>query len=145
MENKLYLEDDFMKNIKGILMICIIIFVVFVSLSAYSNIMKKNISDKISFDYEDLSFYLDNIGSGSAVSSDGYVPNKETAVIIAKATFKNIYKYDSKDFLKYMVSFDKKRGIWMVAGIRNIAAKTGGPSILIQKSDGKILDVFHTK
>ena len=87
-----------------------------------------------------------------------YVPNKETAIRIAEAVWLPIYGeliYKSKPFHAEL----NNDSVWHVYGTLekssinvNSAGDTivnivqgGTPHIFINKIDGKILDVYHTK
>lgn len=74
---------------------------------------------------------------------DGYVPNKETALKIAEAiwlpVFGNII-YNSRPFVVEL----KDGKIWVVQGTLH-EQKGGVPYIEIQKSDCKILKMYHGK
>ena len=74
---------------------------------------------------------------------DGYVPNKETAIKIAEALWLPVYGdkiYNSKPFVA-----DLRDGkVWIVQGTLH-AQKGGVPYIEIQKSDSKVLKMYHGK
>ncbi|MNT94770.1 hypothetical protein D3C72_2365260 [compost metagenome] len=75
------------------------------------------------------------------------VPNKETAIKIAEAIWLPIYGkkiYNEKPFTTELTS----SGIWIVKGTLkdlDIGAKGGVAYIEIQKSDCKILKIYHGK
>lgn len=75
------------------------------------------------------------------------VPNKETAIKIAEAVWLPIYGkkiYNEKPFTAELTSV----GIWIVKGTlqnANLGAKGGVAYIEIQKSDCKILKIYHGK
>jgi hypothetical protein len=76
-------------------------------------------------------------------TSDGLVPNQETAIKIAEAIWLPIYGneiYSRKPFIATL----KSDSIWVVQGTLN-RGKGGVPYIEIQKNDCKILKVIHTK
>lgn len=74
-----------------------------------------------------------------------YVPNAETAIKIAEAVWLPIYGekiYESKPFVAKL----KDSSVWVVWGTLNPIYTAGGtPHMQIQKKDGKILKVTHTK
>lgn len=73
----------------------------------------------------------------------GYVPDTITAIKIAEAIWLPIYGekiYISKPFKAELID----NNIWKVTGTLH-TAKGGVPYIEIQKSDCKILKVYHTK
>lgn len=73
----------------------------------------------------------------------GYVPNKETAIKIAEAIWLPIYGeeiYNHKPFKAELI--DNK--IWRVTG--TVYTKLGGSPIAeIQKSDCKVIRIYHEK
>jgi hypothetical protein len=88
--------------------------------------------------------------------NSGFVPDKETAVKIAKAIWYPIYGEEDKnrDFKNYAVALIGDTA-WFVTREFNSFMKREGnvvtislggePYILIRKKDGKILKVTHTK
>jgi hypothetical protein len=74
----------------------------------------------------------------------GYVPDSTTAVQLAQIFFVRIY---GKKVLKKkpFVSTLKDGKIWMVDGTLEKGMDGGVPHIEIQKSDGKILALYHGK
>lgn len=73
------------------------------------------------------------------------VPNKQTAIKIAEAIWLPIYGnkiYNEKPFLAEL----NASGVWIVKGIlHGTRAKGGVAYIEIQKSDCKILKIYHGK
>lgn len=75
--------------------------------------------------------------------ADGYVPNAETAIIIAEAVLIPIY---GKDVLKKKPFHTKLDGNkWVVEGSLNPLRPGGLPIVEISKSTGEILRVSHGK
>jgi len=76
--------------------------------------------------------------------SQGYVPDSTTAVQLAQIFFVRIY---GKKVLKKkpFVPALKDGKIWMVDGTLEKGMDGGVPHIEIQKSDGKILALYHGK
>ena len=75
--------------------------------------------------------------------SRDYVPDGETAIKIAEAIWLPIYGkkiYDNRPFIAKL----RDSSVWVVEGTLN-SAKGGVPYMEIQKSDCKILKVFHGK
>ena len=74
---------------------------------------------------------------------DGFVPDDTTAIKIAVAIWLPIYGkqiYESTPFLAIL----RNDSIWEVTGTIN-TTEGGAPFAFIQKSNGKILDVYHEK
>jgi hypothetical protein len=73
------------------------------------------------------------------------VPNKQTAIKIAETIWLPIYGkkiYNEKPFVAELTS----AGIWIVKGtLQGTKAKGGVAYIEIQKSDCKILQIYHGK
>ena len=92
----------------------------------------------------------------SFTPDSGFVPNKETAVKIAKAIWYPIYGEEDKnnEFKNYAVALIGDTA-WFVTREFKSSVKEennvvtvslgGGPYILIRKKDGKILKVTHTE
>lgn len=79
------------------------------------------------------------------IPEEGFVPNAETAIKIAEAVWLPIYGdniYDKKPFTAEL----KDSTLWVVSGTLRDERTLGGiPYITIQKKDGKILTVEHSK
>jgi hypothetical protein len=75
-------------------------------------------------------------------SKDGYIPNEKTAIKVAEAIWMPIY--GEKDVLEHRPYNAKLKdgNVWIVSGTI-YTRKEGSPFAIIQKSDGKILDVYH--
>lgn len=77
-------------------------------------------------------------------AKDGYVPDKATAIKIAEAVWlprygKNIYV--KKPFNAELLG----DSVWEVKGVLPKRLVGGVPYILIRKTDGTILKMYHTK
>lgn len=75
--------------------------------------------------------------------NQGYVPDSTTAVQIAEILFVRIYGEKVREKKPFVATF--KDGIWIVDGTLEKGMDGGVPHIEIQKSDGKIIDLFHGK
>lgn len=78
------------------------------------------------------------------IPNDGFVPDEITAVKIAEAVWLPIYGekiYKSKPFIAKLLENE----VWIVEGTLSKDMVGGVPYIEIQKADGKILKVFHSK
>ena len=74
-------------------------------------------------------------------SMEGYIPNETTAIKVAEAIWLPIYGkeiYEYKPFKAILGDND----VWIVSGTVH-TQKGGSPFALIQKKDGKIIDVYH--
>lgn len=75
-------------------------------------------------------------------SKDGYIPNEETAIRVAEVIWIPIYGEDDVQEHRPYHAKLKDGKVWVVSG--EVYTKKGGsPFALMQKSDGKILDVYH--
>jgi len=72
------------------------------------------------------------------------VPNKETAISIAKAVWLPIYGKSIKRERPY-TAYLNKDDIWIVKGTFNRIGFGGVAYAYIQRKDGKIIYVIHTK
>lgn len=87
--------------------------------------------------------------SEANIPKEGYVPDEKTAIKIAEAVWTPIYggKIYAQQPFRAKLSNNKK--VWYVEGTfdkkGNIFAKGGHAYAEIQKNDGKILKVYHTK
>jgi Na+-translocating ferredoxin:NAD+ oxidoreductase RnfG subunit len=75
---------------------------------------------------------------------DGYVPDEETAIIIAVAVWKPIYGKEKIENEKpYKANL--KNGVWTVTGSLPKGRKGGVAEAEISKDDGRILRIIHGK
>jgi len=88
-----------------------------------------------------------------------YVPNKETAIKIAEAVWLPIYGKNIYNSLPFIASINGDSSIWHVYGTlpqsgykvnsygdTTIMAVRGGvPNAFINRKDGKILNIYHSK
>lgn len=80
---------------------------------------------------------------GSNSNKDGYVPDESTAIKIAEAIWLPIYGDKIQENKPFRASLSGD-SIWVVTGTVH-TSEGGVPFALIQKKDGKILDVYHEK
>lgn len=81
---------------------------------------------------------------GASLPSRGVVPNEITAVKIAEAVFLPIY--GEEEVSKYRpYEAVLKDGVWTIFGTLKPSARGGTPSMTIQKSDGRVLDVWFSQ
>jgi len=80
----------------------------------------------------------------SSLPSQGVVPDEATAVKIAEAVFPPIF--GDEEVLKYKPYHAAlKDGVWTVFGSLKPNARGGTPMMKIQKSDGKVIEVWHSQ
>jgi hypothetical protein len=81
------------------------------------------------------------------ISSNGYIPDKETAIKIAKAIWQPIYGKRELFLLSYDVKLENE-SVWVIEGYSNLQIFFnkfgGGPIIKIDKFSGRVLYVGHT-
>lgn len=76
----------------------------------------------------------------------GYTPDEETARKYAVKVWNDIYGNLSIFDKPYHVSYDKDNGCWLVTGgLKFVYYEGGMPYIIIRKSDGKVLAVWHDR
>lgn len=90
-----------------------------------------------------LSEYTKYLNKG--IPTKGYVPDAITARKLAEAILYSIYGESLNKKKPFIVKFDEKNQVWIVEGQLPQNYDGGIPYIIIQKSDGKILAVWHTK
>lgn len=83
-------------------------------------------------------------GKNSYIPNKGYIPDAKIAEQIAETIFVNIYG-KSITLKKPFVAQLRKDGVWIVKGTLPKDKTIGVPYLYIQKSDGKIIDVYQTK
>jgi hypothetical protein len=76
--------------------------------------------------------------------NDGYIPDEETAKQVAEVIWTRIYGGSISNNKPFKVSL-KDSTIWIVEGSINPNTIGGTPYAEIQKADGKILKITHTK
>lgn len=75
----------------------------------------------------------------------GTVQDVETAKEKAESIWIELYGDEVKEKKPYIVLFDELNEVWLVQGSLPENKFGGVPYILIQKSDGKVLAVWHDK
>jgi hypothetical protein len=75
---------------------------------------------------------------------NGVIPDGVVAVAVAEAIFEPVFgkKYSAK-FVPYHARFSD--GVWTVYGTLKEGSRGGTPMLKIQKSDGKVLEVWHSQ
>lgn len=78
------------------------------------------------------------------VPDSGYINNKEIAIRISKIILESIYGESIRN-MTFEAHLIENQTIWVVFGIRPKGMKGGNPYIEINKRDGQILKVAHSK
>jgi len=86
--------------------------------------------------------YLDTKGY---VPPEGFVPNETTAIKVAQAVLETIYGKKDLDFVQPLKAELVNQTLWVVRGSLPKGTLGGTPYIEIQKSDGKVLKVVHSR
>lgn len=73
----------------------------------------------------------------------GKIQNSDKAKSAAEKIWTETFGASVKGKRPYRVSFDEEKHVWLVRG--SYLLIPGGPHILIQKKDGKVLAVWHDK
>ena len=75
---------------------------------------------------------------------DGYVPDSKTASQVAEVLWLRIYGDKVLDNKPFKVSL-RDSSVWIVEGTLKDGLVGGTPYAEIQKADGKVLKIHHTK
>ena len=94
------------------------------------------------FNVSDYSRYIDQFPSDKVL---GPINSAKIAKEKAEVIWIELYGEEVKQKKPYSVFFDEIHGIWMIQGSLTENWIGGVPYIIIQKSDGKILAVWHEK
>lgn len=129
------------------IMITAIIAIVILNIAAYWVVIKK---DQDNNNDSSNSYQEGNLSDYSAflrkdIPSNGYVPDAITAKKLAEAVLYPIYGDNIKNKKPFLVTFDEENQVWIVEGQLPENRDGGVPYVIIQKNDGKILSVWHTK
>jgi hypothetical protein len=82
----------------------------------------------------------------SIISKIDIIPDAKTAMSVSEEILNSIYGKDNiKNKLPFKVTFDSEYDAWVVSGTLKPNMVGGVPTIIIQKKDGKVLAVTHTK
>lgn len=94
------------------------------------------------FDIEDYNKYIERFPSEKVF---GPISDAKLAKEKAESLWIEIYGDSIKSKKPYNVAFDEESQVWLVQGSLPINHHGGVPHILIRKSDGKVLAVWHDK
>lgn len=75
----------------------------------------------------------------------GPIPNAETAMAQAETIWTEIYGEQVKSKKPYQVFYDEEADVWLVTGTLPDGFNGGVPYIMIRKSDGEVLAIWHDK
>lgn len=137
MANPVGKEHDMKK--KTVLLITIILSIVL--FSACENNNKENNMVK----YKSGNYYDKNWSEDAGTYTGVVVPDKETALEIAKAIFNGMDKSkDAQEYVPKSVFYDNQDEIWIISFAKdsNEIILGGDCSIAIQKKDGKVLRIW---
>lgn len=131
---------------KKIGIICFLISAVLISGVLFAINMRRNRNN--TFESGNIAEYAEYI-KDSYIPSDGFVPDSNTAQRIAENILLPIYGKSINNNKPFIVKYDEKSQVWIVEGQLKeslVGSKGGGvPYVIIQKSDGKIIAVWHDK
>ena len=76
--------------------------------------------------------------------SRGIVPDEVTAVRIAEAVFEPVFGTEEvTKFRPYHAQL--KDGVWTLYGTLRPGSRGGTPQMIIQKKDGRVIEVWHSQ
>lgn len=79
------------------------------------------------------------------ISKYDMISDKETAIKVAENILLSIYGDEINDKKTFEATYDEEFKSWVVSGTLGKNFIGGVPNIIIQKNDGKVLAVWHTK
>ncbi len=132
-----------MKKRLTVLCVCILAAAVLIAYLAGS---RMNIP---TFDLEDFAYEMEYFSSDAQI--DALIENHpvrmgEDAMKIAERVWLEIFGEDTIISERpYIVSFDKKNGVWLVSGTLRDGLMGGAAHILIRKSDSTVLAAWHDR
>lgn len=124
--------------------IVIVLIVILIGGGIYISFLKKTKTDETigTFKLTDYSYFIENFPSDKVLGS---VDSARLAKENAEAIWIETYGESIKETKSYIVSFDYENKVWLVQGTLQKNLKGGVPCVLIQKEDGKVLAVWHSK
>ena len=121
--------------------IAIVLIIALVGGGVYMIFLKKT-ETVDSFKLTDYSDFIERFPSEKILGS---IDSAQTVKEKAETIWLDIYGNSVKDKKPYNVFFDEQNQVWLVQGTLQKNCDGGVPHILIQKSDGKVLAVWHSK
>jgi hypothetical protein len=88
---------------------------------------------------------LNDLRSERYIPISGVVPDEATAIKMAELIWNNMFSETILNKKPFKVKYYKKEKIWLVEGTLDDNMVGGVPYILIRKSDGRVISVWHTK
>ena len=84
--------------------------------------------------------------SEDIISKIDIIPNEKIALKVSTEILQSVYGKDNiKDIKPFKVIFDSEYDVWVVSGTLKPNTVGGVPTIIMQKRDGKIIAITHTK
>lgn len=127
-------------NKKNVIIFCIVCIILIFLVVVIVICNKKTVIGKFN-----VSEYSEVVIQFSSDKIVGTVQDVETAKEKAESIWIELYGDEVKEKKPYIVSFDELNEVWLVQGSLPKNKFGGVPYILIQKSDGKVLAVWHDK
>lgn len=131
---------------KKIIVIVVVVLIIAVAAGIlYISFIKNDIDGDFKLDdyNEYIDFYNNNFTKEKKVESVGPIDSPQDAKKAAETIWIEVYGDSVKQKKPYHVRFDEENQVWFVCG--TVLFMEGGPNILIQKSDGKILAIWQNK
>ena len=134
---------------KKMLLPIVIILVIAVVGGVIYIIFFKNVETAGTFKLADYSEYMadynDYFPTEEMPAPFGPINSSKEAKEAAEAIWKEIYGDSITKRKPYRVFFDEENRVWLVQGSFPVFWTGGGPHILLQKVDGKVLAIWHEK
>ena len=127
---------------KNLLLTVIVVAILIVSSKVICKLFVENEREISDFSIDNFNYYIKKFPSDKVL---GEVNSYEDAESKAEEVWIEIYGESVKTNRPYIISFDNINQIWLVSGSLSDNQFGGVPHILIQKSDGKVLAVWHDK
>lgn len=121
--------------------IYIIIFLFLISCEGNKN-NENEIKNSVKIENEDKTISIDPETKGYS-PKDGFIPDKETAISVAKIVLIKIYGKEVLSQRPFLVTL--KNNIWIIEGHLEKDMDGGVAYIEIDKQTGQIIKVVHTK
>lgn len=113
--------------------IIVVLFLILVLIKTRTSVDESKIIEKYAIEGVHLPF-------------DGVIPDCDTAIAVAMPVWTSLYGEENLAFnASYEGVYDKQMGVWHIYGILREGYMGGVPHILIQKHDGKVIAVWHTR
>jgi len=125
-----------------IIVLIIISLTIFLSFTII-NYKYDNIDTYVTGSLSDYPYYIEFLNKD--IPNKGYIPDAKTARNIARKIFIKKFGYidtyiNNKPFT---VEFDEKNDVWIVSGNMRKQQAGGVPFVILRKSDGKVIAIWH--